>query len=375
MKCIAVIGANDFQNRLILRSQQMGYFVHAFAWQCGDIGEKTADCFHPISITEKERILRECQAVGVCGVCSIASDLAVTTVNYVAEGLGLPCNPTSVSSICTNKFEMRGALMGAGLPVPRYARVGAGVGCSPSCFDGFSYPLIVKPTDRSGSRGVTLVKSDSQIESAVESAVAQSFEKCAIVEEYITGDEYSCEGVSFGGEHFLLAFTKKHTTDAPHFIETGHDQPSDLTDEQRARFTPVICRALDALGIRFGASHSEFRVTPSGELRIIEIGARMGGDCIGSDLVPLSTGYDYVRMVIDCAVGNAPDFSPICAPQRAHIRFLFTNDDVIELRRRMDAGFAPYRVYISPEADDEHQRRCVTDSSTRLGYYIFCEEL
>ena len=86
---IAVIGANDFQNQLILRAKELGYTTHVFAWQCGDIGERTADFFYPISIVEKERILEVCRTIRPVGVCSIASDLAAITVNFVAEGLGL----------------------------------------------------------------------------------------------------------------------------------------------------------------------------------------------------------------------------------------------------------------------------------------------
>ena len=81
---IVIIGANDFQNRLILKAKEMGYETHVFAWQSGDIGEKTADFFYPISITEKEQILEECKKIKPKGICSIASDLAVVTVNYVA---------------------------------------------------------------------------------------------------------------------------------------------------------------------------------------------------------------------------------------------------------------------------------------------------
>ena len=89
---IIIIGANDFQNQLILRAKAMGYTTHVFAWQCGDAGERTADYFYPVSIVEKERILEICRAIRPVGVCSIASDLAAITVNFVAEGLGLVGN-------------------------------------------------------------------------------------------------------------------------------------------------------------------------------------------------------------------------------------------------------------------------------------------
>jgi hypothetical protein len=112
---IAIIGANDFQNQLILRAKAMGYVTHVFAWQCGDVGERTADYFYPVSIVEKERILEICRAVRPAGVCSIASDLAAITVNYVAEGLGLVGNGMESAMTATNKHLMRLAFEKAGL--------------------------------------------------------------------------------------------------------------------------------------------------------------------------------------------------------------------------------------------------------------------
>ena len=113
---IVIIGANDFQNQLILKAKELGYTTHVFAWQCGDIGERTADCFYPVSIVEKERILEIARAIRPAGVCSIASDLAAITVNYVAEGLGLIGNGMVSAMTATNKHLMRRAFERAGLP-------------------------------------------------------------------------------------------------------------------------------------------------------------------------------------------------------------------------------------------------------------------
>lgn len=368
MKKIAIIGANSFQNRLILKAKEMGYETHVFAWECGDIGEKTADFFYPISIVEKEQILDKCQEIGIDGIASIASDLAVITVNYVAEAMGLTCNSYKDSFICTNKHAMREAFKVAGVPVPKFIKASA----SPdrSALEGFCYPLIVKPTDRSGSRGITKVEHYEELEEAVQRAVAQSFEKCAVIEEFIEGDEYSCECVSFGGKHHFLALTKKYTTGAPSFIETGHRQPSDIPVELQQVIVEQIFRALDALNIKNGASHSEFRLNAKGEPRIIEIGARMGGDCIGSDLVYLSTGVDFVRAVVDIACGNEPDLTPKHEPQNAVIRFVFDSSDLAELEA-VEVDSSKNIQYISDM--DLSNIGNITDSSNRVGYYIYTE--
>ena len=221
--------------------------------------------------------------------------------------------------------------------------------------------------------GATIDQDNIRVtEEAIKEAVEQSFEKKAIVEEYIEGDEYSYETISYHGTHTNLAVTKKYTTGAPHFIETGHVQPSGLSEEMLKKVRSVMYPALDALKITDGASHGEFRITPEGDVRIIEIGSRMGGDCIGSDLVPLSTGYDFMEMIVDVACGKEPKIVPKTGPKEARIRFLFTMDDVEEMKQYEKEH--PEEIYRISELDLSHLGH-VSDSSTRLGYYITVKEL
>ncbi len=364
MKKLVIIGANSFQNKLILKAKALGYETHVFAWECGDVGEKSADVFYPVSIVEKEEILEICRKIQPEGVCTIASDLAAITVNYVAEKLGLTCNPPEIIEQCTNKYAMRKCLANAGIPSPRFIKTD----CVNAAAREMEFPLIVKPTDRSGSRSITKVYEEKGLKPAIERAVADSFEKMAMVEEYIEGNEYSMESISYQGEHYFLTITKKYTTGEPNFIETGHVQPADLIPEKAEEVKKMIFSALDALGIQNGASHAEFRIDAKGNVRIIEIGARMGGDCIGSDLVHLSTGYDFVKMVIDVACGKAPDFTKEEKKYRAEIRFLFGEEDLVELERIKKENSE--RIYFISEIEKSD---AVMDSSTRWGYYILID--
>jgi len=365
MQKIAIIGANEFQNPLILKAKEMGFETHVFAWEAGEIGEHTADFFYPISIIEKEQILQKCREIGVATVVSVGSDLASLTVNYVARNLGLPCNDAQTDLISTNKYWMREAFKKNGIPTPKHVEVDANVVWNQ--LEDFSLPVIVKPTDRSGSRGVYEVESEDEFSGAVLAACTQSFSGKAIVEEYIEGKEYSCECISWDGNHRILAFTKKYTTNAPHFIETGHDQPADIPGELMPEVETAMIQAMDALKIRWGASHIEFRITPNGQVRLIEVGARMGGDCIGSDLVPISTGYDFLRMVIDVSIGKTPDFTPIKEKENASIRFIMKPEDIRTYRRVCEE--TPERICRTSLVicDEDH---AVMDSSSRLGYYI-----
>ena len=369
MKKIAIIGANDFQNPLILKAKSLGYETHVFAWQDGSIGEKTADYFYPISIVEKDEILKKCKEIGIDAIATIASDLATLTVNYVAEKLGLPGNSLECTKKSTNKYEMRKAFKEAGVATPGFEIVS-----SPKDIEKLNdmeYPLIVKPTDRSGSRAITKIYKKEELAEAISKAIENSFEKKAIVEEYIEGNEFSAEGITYNGEHKFLTITRKATTGAPHFIETGHIEPAGLNKDMEEKIYNELTKALTALKITNSATHSEFKITPNGDIRIIEIGARMGGDCIGSDLVQISTGYDFVKMVIDVAMGNKPSFEKVTEPKIAVIRFIFNKKDLEDFERVKKE--APELIYFVSKIEDISSHK-VVDSSSRFGFYILaCE--
>lgn len=364
MKKLVVIGANDFQNQLIFKAKSLGYETHVFAWEEGAVGKQSADYFYPVSIVEKEEILEKCRQIKPDGVCSIASDLAAITVNYVAENLGLPCNKTEFTAVQTNKYAMRKALSEAGIDCPKFLK--AGEDFDESMLEGFSFPIIVKPTDRSGSRNIMKLESPEGAKQAVKEACAVSFEHKAIIEEFIGGNEYSMETITQDGVHHYLATTKKFTTGAPHFIETGHIQPSDLSDAVNEKAKDTVFRALTALHVENSAGHSEFKVDENGNIKIIEIGARMGGDCIGSDLVYLSTGNDFVKMVMDVALGNKISVKPSIG-KSAEVVFLFDEKDIEKLERVKQE--IPDRIYRISDIEYENMSH-VVDSSTRLGYYI-----
>lgn len=371
MKKIVIIGANDFQNPLIIKAKEMGFETHVFAWRDGSVGETTADYFYPISIIEKEEILEKCREIRPDAVATIASDLAGITVNYLSRQLGLPCNSEYNILVSTNKYEMRKALVGAGVPTPEFHVVDLLSDLTRICR--MQLPVIVKPTDRSGSRGITKLDSWENIKSAVFDAVENSFEKKAIIEEYLEGEEYSCECISFNGEHHFLAVTKKFTTGSPHFIETGHLEPAGLDGKILEEIKEHVFKALDALEIRHGASHSEFKIDKNGNVRIIEIGARMGGDCIGSDLVPLSTGYDFVKMVIQVAAGEKPDMTPMSNPKVSAIKFIFSKED-FENYCEVCSKY-PDKIYRASEMQVKSNQQIV-DSSSRYGFYILaCESI
>jgi biotin carboxylase len=364
-KKLAILGANAAITMLIEKAKTLGYETHVFAWACGDPGEKVADYFYPLSIDDKDGVLKQCREIGICGICSITSDFAVPTVNYVARHLGLVGNSERTDIVARNKYQMRCALKEAGLYVPPFMQAGEDFRIEDA--KDVSYPVIVKPTDRWSSKGVTRVDNPEELVAAVRYAVKESFDNMAIIEGFMNGPEYSAECICYKGNVHVLQLTQKMTTGYPHYIETGHIQPSNIPYERQPEVIAFIKRAVAALDIKNSAAHAEFRLLDDGRIGIIEIGARMGGDCIGTDLTPISTGMDFIRMVIDVAVGNEPNFNVVTEPTPVMDKFILTPEDLFEYERLK--VMTPEKI-IRGVVEDTNFTRKVVDSNTRHGYYV-----
>ena len=147
MKKLAVIGASYLQLPLVRKAKDMGLEVHCFAWAEGAVCKELADYFYPISIVEKEEILKVCQEVGIDGICTIASDVAAPTVAYVANKMNLVGNDYEAAVMANNKYPMREAFMKAGVPCPKYMMATPETLYTPKVIDGlreFHYPILQK---------------------------------------------------------------------------------------------------------------------------------------------------------------------------------------------------------------------------------------
>ena len=302
MKKLAILGASYLQVPLIIKANEMGLETHVFAWEEGAIGKELASYFYPISILDKEAILLKCKEIGIHGITTIATDIAMPSVNFIAKELKLVGNSLEATLISTDKYEMRKALSSKSIPCPRFSFYEID---NFQNHEGFEFPLIVKPTDRSGSRGVTKVNSIDEANKAILKALDNSINKRVIIEEFIQSDrEFSVEFISFNGKHYPLAITDKVTTREPFFFEMAHHQPANVNKEIADKIFNVTIEVLNALDIKNGASHTEVYLLDNGEIRVVESAGRMGGDLIGSHMVQLSTGFDFLMATIDVALNQ-----------------------------------------------------------------------
>ena len=362
-KKLAILGASYLQVPLIEKAKSFGVMTHCFAWEEGAVAKDIADFFYPISVTKKELILEKCQQIGIDGIVTIATDLPVPTISFIAQKMKLIGNSVKSAFISTNKMAMRNAFQANGLPIPTY-------------FDennlfaniNFNFPLIVKPTDRSGSRGVNIVSSKEELLTAIQNAKDISLTKEVIIESYIKGREISVETISYKGNHQILAYTDKVTTGPPHFVELEHHQPAKLSNSIIERVDEITLASLDALEITNGASHVELKIAEDGDIYIIEVGARMGGDFIGSHLVQLSTGFDYLKAVIDVALDCSPDESMPISASKYKSGVLFN----CSMNKDKNTRFSNIRnYYIIEQVLAEPFKSSFTNSNDRAGYQIY----
>jgi biotin carboxylase len=363
MKKLSIIGAGEFQEPLIVKAKEMSLETHVFAWEEGTECESLADFFYPISILEKEKILEICLKIRVNGIASIASDLAVPTVSFIANNMGFKTHNSFIDAEkTTDKYAMRLQFARKGVSTPKFLQTGPEY--DPN-FTKLDFPLIVKPVDRSGSRGVTKVNDENSLGKAILRACDLSFKKKAIVEEFIDGDEVSVEAISWKGEHFILSITDKVTSGEPYFVEIAHHQPSNLPENIKERIKEETIKALHSLNIKFGASHTEIKVNQKGEVFLIETGARMGGDFIGSDLVRLSTGYDFVRGIIEIALG---EFHKPVIKEQNHSGVYFLCKEKEWLNEIIQSNSLPFIVRTAITCEN---LKNIKSSEDRSGYLIY----
>ncbi|MCQ2285321.1 MAG: ATP-grasp domain-containing protein [Bacteroidales bacterium] len=298
-KKLAVLGANSTSMSFYKQAHKLGYELYGIG--SGDDCVCAPYCkeFFNFSFADKEKLLQVCKDNKIEGVTSFSLESAVPFVYFVARELGLPCNSVECEQLIANKFTMRERLRECNVNVPAYRIV-----TQNALPADLGFPMIVKPVDSGGSQGVSLICNQREWNDAYELAVQWSKTNRVIAEQYIEGREFSIESISFAGRHYILAITDKVTTNAPHFVELEHHQPANISVEQENAIRKIVLQTLAALKIEYGAAHTELKLNSQDVPYIIELGPRMGGDFITSDLVRLSTGYDFTQGVIEASMGN-----------------------------------------------------------------------
>lgn len=308
MKSIMILGASIFQLPAIIKAKEMGLKTIVVDMDREAVGFKEADVFLEISTIDIPKVVEAAKKYNIDGVMTLATDMPVRTIAAIAKEMKINGVDEATALNATNKAVMRECLKKNNVPVPIFYRANTKEEYTEAVMQ-FKHKCIVKPADNSGSRGVFLIddlNDGSQIEYAYEHSKKYSRSGEILIEDYMEGPEVSVETLSINGEVFVIQITDKLTTGAPRFVEMGHSQPSRLSPLIQEQIRDVASRAVKAIGIENGPSHTEIKVTKEGP-KIVELGARLGGGSITTSLVPLSTGVNMVECCIKIALGEEPD--------------------------------------------------------------------
>ncbi|NLY08795.1 MAG: ATP-grasp domain-containing protein [Tissierellia bacterium] len=286
----------------------MGLYVGVADYNPQAIGIPYADEYFNVSTIDEEGVYEAAKSFGADGIMTIATDMPMRSVAYACEKLGLIGISYDTAVKVTDKGEMIKAFKANGVAHPWFHIIETPDDLN-TIAASVTFPCITKPTDNSGSRGVMLVSDQNQLQEAVVYSSKKARKGAVIIEEYMYGPEVSVEVMVLNGEPHILQVTDKLTTGAPNFVEMGHSQPSQLADDELSAIGTLASQAVLAVGIQNGPAHVEIILTEQGP-KMVELGARMGGDCITTHLVPLSTGIDMVKASIQVALGKTPDISP-----------------------------------------------------------------
>ncbi|MBN1835866.1 MAG: ATP-grasp domain-containing protein [Spirochaetales bacterium] len=316
---VLILGGGIMQLPAVRIAKEMGWDVSVAALRIDEPIAALADRCVEVDLSEPRAVEAEARrlmsASGLDGVFTAGTDFS-TTVAWVAERLGLPGIPYTAALDATDKARMRARLREAGVPCPRFAVVPAGAageaGSRAAGLSGeeLSFPMVVKPVDNMGARGVRRVDTEQELQEALVGAWGQSRSRRAIVEDYLEGPELSLDAVIYDGRVTICGVADRHITFAPWFVEMGHTLPSALDPGIVREAQEVFGRGVRALGLKHGAAKGDVKITARGAV-VGEIAARLSGGYMSGWTFPLATGVEVTAAALRLAVGLPPgDLSP-----------------------------------------------------------------
>lgn len=306
MKKILMLGGAMQQIPAIKCAKKLGYYVITCDYLPNNEGHKYADEYYNVSTTDKEAVLQLAKKLAIDGIVAYASDPAAPTAAYVSEKMGLIGNPYHSVDILTQKDLFREFLKENGFNTP----AAGGYATYEEARDDiekYHMPVMVKPVDSSGSKGVVKIYDKAELCNAVEEALSYSRKKRFIIEEFIekkgyqvSGDGFSIDGklvfTSYGNELYSSKGTRE-------YVALGEFWPSLLTNDIKQKIDDELQRLITALDMKTSAYNIEVIIDKNDDIYILELGPRNGGSYI-PQLIKYATGIDLVKYTIMAYMGE-----------------------------------------------------------------------
>ncbi len=300
-KSVLIFGVGPLQKSIIGRAKKMGLYTVGIDPAPEASCRNDVDAFEVVGGQDYEGTCAVVEKYSIDAIVTAATDKPLVMMARIAERYGFPFYSIETARWSTDKFQMKQRFLEGGIPCAKGRLVQSVEEAAELVF-----PVIVKPRDNSGSRGVKLCRTKEEFQLSISEALEFSKLETVLVEEFIEGQEYSIEGLHYDGKSEVIQFTEKKTTEFPYNVELGHKQPANLSDEQKDAIRDIIAKIGHALKFENCPSHTELKINERG-IFVIETSPRLGGDYITSTLVPLSTGINMEDLLLHIALGEDVD--------------------------------------------------------------------
>jgi len=308
MKTIIILGLTYNQIPLIEKVKELGYRAVAIGVGGTEpVAAAYADSWFSIDTSDKEAVLELAIKEKAVGLITCGTSTAMCTIAYVTEKLKLSdkviAYDVSLNAVYKNRFRKI---------IPELLPKGFFCSTLDDAIiksDNLSFPIIIKPADGGGGKGVTIVQNNNkkEFEKAYNHAYNYSYNKSVVIEEFIDGQVFGAESIIINGEIYLLAIADKIISPPPHCVTLGVAFPSKLSEAITKKIKKVNSRAINKLGIKWGMTHIDMAINSTEEPKIFDIGPRMAGGLIASKLIPEAYDYDFYKAAIQLSIGATPE--------------------------------------------------------------------
>lgn len=310
-KTIMILGANTLQLPLIEKANNLGYDTLVVSPVPTEPGHRISTYSAYINVVDEQAVLDAAIRYDICGIITDQTDLPVRTVAYVAEKLGLPGNPYEVACLFTDKYRMREKCRELGIRTLQYCLCETSAQAE-AFFQKLNKPVIVKPVDNQGSKGVAKAVTLAQLRQKFAEAMDYSRSKRILVEEFVTGREFLVEGICANYQFKNLCCGDTLYFDIPDvFSAYRREFPSTAPKALVDKVLDMNRRIVTGFGLKQGITHAEY-IMDGDDVILLEIAARGGGVFISSDLIHLQTGLEteeFLLRIATEAVSELPEFS------------------------------------------------------------------
>lgn len=364
-KSVLIFGVGPLQKSIIDRSKLMGLYTIGIDPAADATCKDEVDAFEIVGGQDFEGTMAVAKKYQIDAIVTAATDKPLVMMARVAKELNLPFYSIETAQWSTDKFLMKERFEFGGVPHAQGRLISKVEEAA-----GLVFPVIVKPRDNSGSRGVKLCRNKDELQISIDEALENSKLDTVLVEEFIEGLEYSIESLHHDGKSEVIQFTEKKTTESPYNVELGHIQPANISDENKQKIREIITKIGKALNFENCPSHTELKINERG-IFVIETSPRLGGDYITSTLTPLSTGVNLEDELLKIALGQIIKPAPK-AVQYSGVRF-FSFEEGSVIKHVPNEEFVktlPHVVDFSFNLKEGQSVNRITSSLNRYGQLI-----